>query len=111
MLYSGISLFSETYTDIMEERRVDSTLHNYQRNFMLTILLETKYQHRRSYGFGNGVIEVEQVSIPFLRILFGGMYLIFLGLGIYLFILVAKFLKRGIKALDIYINNNRDKAE
>jgi len=28
--------------------------------------------------------------------------------GIYLFVLIVKFTRRGIKALDIYINNNTE---
>lgn len=34
-------------------------------------------------------------------------YLAFLGLSIYLIILFIKLAHRGIKALDIYINKNR----
>jgi hypothetical protein len=33
-------------------------------------------------------------------------YLVFFGIGVYLLLLLVKLINRGIKALDIYIDNN-----
>jgi hypothetical protein len=55
-----------------------------------------------SVGGGFGVFGI----LPALSIL---IYLVFVGLGIYCLILFIKLAHRGIEALDIYLNEKRNR--
>lgn len=49
------------------------------------------------------------VSFSFLAMFFQILYLFFFGVGVYCLVLFIKLAHRGIKALDIYINEKTNK--
>jgi hypothetical protein len=55
--------------------------------------------------------KVAKLNLPAIHFLFVGVYLILLSIGIYMFFLIVKFLKKAMKALDVYIDNNSKKGK
>lgn len=54
-------------------------------------------------------VATESASIGIVQIILMLLYLVFAGLGLYCLILLIRLGHRGIKALDIYINANKNK--